>query len=303
MFKKCALAFLFCFLAATAQGAVRVITATEDLAWLAGVVAGELAVVESLSAGDQDLHMVEPRPSMVVKLKKADMIIKVGLDLDMWMDSLIAASRNSKIIYGAPGYVDASVGLELLQVPKGKVDSSMGDLHIYGNPHYWLDPVNARTTTNNIVGGLCRISPGNCAIFKEKREQFLKELDKKLLEWERKLEPFRGSPVVTYHNSWVYFAKRYGLELIGNVEPKPGLPPTPSHIAKLIETMKKNNVKAIMMETYFSRQGPKSIAQKTGARVLVVPSSIGGLPQIKSFFDLFDYIADTLAGALGKKEG
>jgi len=281
-----------------AHAALRVVTVSEDLAYLARRVGGDAVQVHSLSSGDQDIHMVEPRPSMVMKVKRADFFVRTGLDLDMWADSLLAAARNKKVSYGAPGYVDASVGLKLLQVPEGKIDGSMGDIHIFGNPHYWLDPANAKTMAKNIAAGLCRVKPDGCAAFKTNKAAFDEELEGRLREWSARLAPFKGASIVTYHNSWVYFAERFGLEIIGNIEPKPGIPPTPSHLRELIDTMKARKAKVIMAESFFPRQGPESVAMKTGAAVLEVPSSTGGIPGIESYFDLFDFVTKELAERL-----
>jgi ABC-type Zn uptake system ZnuABC Zn-binding protein ZnuA len=284
-------------LPAAAQARLRVVTTTTDLKWLAEAVGGDLVSAESLSSGDQDIHFVEPRPSMVVRLKRADVLVRAGLDLDMWADSLVAAARNGKVVYGAPGYVDTSVGVELLQVPAGKVDAAMGDIHIYGNPHYWLDPANAAVISKNIEEGLARGDPANAAVYAENRKKFLAELDAKLKEWSAKAAPLKGLKVVTYHNSWVYFARRFGLELFGNIEPKPGLPPSPSHLKKLISMMKAERVPAIMAEACFPLSGPRMVAEKTGARLLVVPSSVGGLPGVKTYFDVFDRVLEQLLEA------
>jgi ABC-type Zn uptake system ZnuABC Zn-binding protein ZnuA len=295
------LVILILSLSFPAQAKINVITATQDLAWLTARVGGEFVKVESLSTGNQDLHLVEPRPSMVVKLRKADMVVRIGMDLDMWMDSLIATSRNKNIMYGAEGHVDASGGIEKLQVPVDKVDGSMGDIHIYGNPHYWLDPANAEIMTKNILDGLVKASPENGKIFQQNREEFIKELKKKLAKWEKQLARFKGSAIVTYHNSWVYFAERFGLKLSAEIEPKPGIPPSPSHLEKLIEIIKKEKVRVIMAEKYFPVKGPRMIAEKTGAVFLQVPSSIGGIPEIKTYFDLFDYVVGKLAEKLERK--
>lgn len=281
----------------TAWAKLRVVTTTTDLKWLTEAVGGDLVSVESFSTGDQDIHFVEPRPSMVMKLKRADALVRTGLDLDMWADSLLGATRNGKVVYGAPGYVDTSVGVELLQIPTGKVDAAMGDLHIYGNPHYWLDPANAAVITKNILDGLVRNDPKNEAAFTENRKRLLADLDVKLKEWEGKATALKGIKLVTYHNSWVYFAKRFNMELFGNIEPKPGLPPSPSHLERLISMMKEDRVPIIMVETYYPLHGPKMVAEKTGARLVVVPSSVGGLPGIKGYFDVFDYVLDHLVDA------
>lgn len=296
--RKLTIALAVLLAAPAVDAKLRVVTTSEDLAYIAERVGGEAVRVASLSSGDQDLHLVEPRPSMVMKVKRARVFVRVGLDIDMWADSLLGAARNKRVMFGSPGYVDASVGVPLLQVPQGKVDASMGDIHIYGNPHYWLDPANARVMSKNIRDGLCRVQPDGCDVFKANHEAFLAELEAKLSEWDERMAPFRGARLVTYHNSWVYFAQRFGLEIVGNIEPKPGIPPTPSHLRKLIDTMTAKRAKVIMSEIYFPKQGPAKVAAKTGAKVLAVPSSVGGLKGIETFFDLFDFVTGKLTESL-----
>ncbi|MFA5137700.1 MAG: metal ABC transporter substrate-binding protein [Elusimicrobiota bacterium] len=273
---------------------LRVVTTTTDLKWLTEQVGGERVAVESLSSGDQDLHFVEPRPSMALKLKQADVIIKIGLDQDMWADSLIAAARNAKIVYGATGYVDTSVGIERLQIPTSKVDAAMGDIHVFGNPHYWLDPANSAVISKNILDGLTRNSPKDAEVFAENQKRFLAALDAKLKEWDKKAAPLKGLKLVTYHNSWVYFAKRFNMELFGNIEPKPGLPPSPAHLGRLISAMKEGEARVIMAESFYPLKGPKMVAEKTGAKLIVVASSVGGLPEVKTYFDVFEQVLSRL---------
>ncbi|MFC1679656.1 metal ABC transporter substrate-binding protein [Elusimicrobiota bacterium] len=281
-----------------AQSKLRVVTTSEDLAYIARRVGGDRVRVTSLSSGDQDLHLVEPRPSMVMKVKRAHVFVRIGLDIDMWADALLAAARNKRVAFGSPGYVDASVGMPLMQIPKGKVDGSMGDIHVYGNPHYWLDPLNSDDMSKNIMDGLCRVEPEHCSEFKANRRAFLEDLVTKLREWGKIMAPHKGARLVTYHNSWVYFARRFDLEIVGNIEPKPGIPPTPSHLRKLIDTMESTGAKVIMSEVYFPKRGPQKVAAKTGAKVLSVPSSVGGLKGIDTIFDLFDHITSRLAESL-----
>jgi len=280
------------------RGKVNVVTTTEDLADLVKVVGGDKINVISLSKGSQDPHYVEPRPSMVIQLKKADMVVRIGMDLDIWADSLIAASRNSKIIYGAVGYVDASVGIEKLEIPTGKIDGSMGDIHIYGNPHYWLDPENAKPITKNILECLVKLSPDDSSYFVKNRDEYLQKLEAKIKKWQEKLKPYRGTKIVTYHNSWPYFANRFGLEIVGFVEPKPGIPPNPSHIVSLIKKMKKEKAKIIIVEPYFSQKAPKTIADETGATIVILLPSVEEKKGIKTFIDLFEYNINLLIDAL-----
>ena len=273
---------------------INVVTASMDLKSIAEFVGGDKVNVESIVHGAQDLHFVEPRPSMVMKIKKADIIVKIGLDLDMWMDSLIAASKNKKVSYGEIGYVDASNGIEKLEVPKTKVDSSMGDIHIYGNPHYWLDPLNGKIIAKNILEGLIRISPQDADYFKNNYEEFCKKIDEKMKIWHKKIKDLEGSSIITYHRSWIYFAKRFNLRIPIEIEPKPGIPPSPNHILKVINTIRKENVKIILVDNFYPLKAPKKISIETGAKIVVVPSSVGGDKNVRDYFELFDYIISRL---------
>jgi len=296
--KKIILAALAGLLLSGPAGAeVKVITASTDLKYICERIGGELVKVESLASGDQDLHMVEPRPSMVFKLKKADMVVRVGLDLDMWLDSLINAAKNGRLFYGQPGYVDASVGIPLLEKPEGKVDASMGDIHIYGNPHYWLDPANGKVMAKNILAGLKRAMPEHAARLDSNYAQFAQELDSRLDGWTRRMAPLKGLKIVTYHSSWPYFAARFGLDVAGHVEPKPGIPPSASHLDGLVKKMKAENIRVILTETYYPRKGPDFLAGKTGARVVTAPVSAGGAGGMKTYFDVFDRVIEGLEKA------
>lgn len=296
---------LVIFLLATylfSEKKINVVTSTEDMADLVSVVGGEKVSVVSLSKGYQDPHYVEPRPSMVMQLKKADVLVKIGMDLDIWVDSLIAASRNSKIIYGAAGYVDAAVGIQRLEVPEGKIDGSMGDIHIYGNPHYWLDPENAKPITKSILDCLVKLSPDDSSYFTKNRDKYIYKLEEKIRNWQIKMDSYKGTKIVTYHNSWPYFANRFGMEIVGFVEPKPGIPPNPSHVATLIKKMKNEKVRVIIVEPYFNLKAPQKIAKEipkeVGTKVVVLAPSVGGVKEVKTFIDLFKYNINLLIDAL-----
>lgn len=287
--------------AGAARAEIKVVTASSDLKYICERVGGAEVKAESLASGDQDLHMVEPRPSMVFKLKKADLVVRVGLDLDMWFDSLINAAKNKRLFYGAPGYVDASAGVPLLEKPEGKVDASMGDIHIYGNPHYWLDPANAKIMAGNILAGLKRAAPEKAAMFEANYAAFIKETDEKLAGWQQRMAPLKGLKIVTYHSSWPYLAARFGLEVAGHVEPKPGIPPSASHLDGLVKKMKAEDIKVILTESYYPRKGPDFLAGKTGAAVVTAAVSAGGARDVKTYFDVFERVVTELEKAAEKK--
>ncbi|HNT98226.1 MAG TPA: metal ABC transporter substrate-binding protein [Elusimicrobiales bacterium] len=301
--KKTMIIFLFMLAVSPAWAApLKVATASTDLKYICGRIGGAEVRAESLASGAQDLHMVEPRPSMVFRLKKADMVVRVGLDLDMWLDSLINAAGNRALFYGAPGYVDASAGVPLLQKPAGRVDASMGDIHIYGNPHYWLDPANAKIMASNIMTGLKRLRPEKSDLFESNYAAFAAELDERLAGWAERMSGLKGLRIVTYHDSWPYFAARFGLVVVGHVEPKPGIPPTASHLEDLVRRMKSEGARIIVSETYYPSKGPDFLAERTGAAVLALPVSAGGGKGVADYFDVFETAVSALETAAGKAD-
>jgi len=277
---------------------INVVTTTEDLADIARNIGGSKVNVVALAKGTIDPHMVEPRPSMVNQLRKADVFVRVGLDLDIWAQSLVDAARNSDIVYGSKGYVDASVGVKRLEIPTVKLDPSMGHIHIYGNPHYWLDPVNGKVIARNIAEALCRVSPTDKSYFTQNYEQYASRIDRALAGWQDRLRPFKGTKVVTYHKSFVYFLQRFGFVEFGNVEPKPGIPPSPGHVKSLIERVKSEKVRLILMEPFYPKKFPEMIARETGAKLIVCPSSVGCVKGVTDYIGLFDYLVDRIADSL-----
>jgi ABC-type Zn uptake system ZnuABC Zn-binding protein ZnuA len=282
---------------------LKVVTATADLADLVRVIGKDKIDVASLIKGNQDPHFIEPRPSMVMQVKNADLVVRIGMDLDMWMQSLIDASRNPKIMFGKDGYLDVSSGIDKLEIPSSKVDASMGDIHIYGNPHYWLDPENAKPIMKNILDKLCQILPSESEYFKKNHRAYTQKLDSTLSCWSKQMEPFTDVKIVTYHNSWPYFAKRFKLKIVDFVEPKPGIPPSPSHIVSLVEKIKNEKVKVIIVEPYFNLKVAESVAKSSGSKVVVLPPSVGGIDGIDSYLDLFEYNINKLIKSLQEAGG
>jgi zinc/manganese transport system substrate-binding protein len=284
---------------AHAAGPLNVVTTTEDLAAIAREVGGDKIKAESLSRGYQDPHFVEAKPSFVLKLNKADLLIAVGRELEIgWLPPLITQSRNSRIQPGGDRYLDASLTARILEIPTGQITRAMGDVHPSGNPHYWLDPENGKRIAKAIEGKLAAISPGDGAYFSQHEEDFEKRVSDGEKRWLAMMAPFKGTKVVTYHRSWPNFAERFGLDVIGYVEPKPGIPPSPSHTLELIKEMKRQNVKIILVEPYFDTKTPNSIARETGAKVLVMPPSVGGEKEITDYSKLFDYDIKLLVDAI-----
>ena len=269
---------------------LKVVTATTDMAALAEEVGGDRIDVESIARGYQDPHFVEAKPSFLLKLRKADLLIVVGLQLEIgWLPPLIAQSGNSRIQVGAPGYLDASQFAEILEIPTGIVTRAMGDVHPLGNPHYWLDPENGRRIAQGIQTKLAEMRPNDAGYFAQNFQSFSQRLTTAEKTWDEEMKPFRGRKVVSYHRSWPNFAKRFGLDVVDYVEPRPGIPPTPSHTLELIVMMRRENVKVIMVEPYFDLKTPNSIASQTGAQVVVMLPSVGGEKEVTDYFKLFDY--------------
>jgi len=269
---------------------LNVITATTDLAALAQEVGGDKIDVESIAKGYQDPHFVEAKPSFLLKLRHADLLVVVGLDLEIgWLPPLITQSGNPKIQPASSGYLDASQFAEILEKPEGPVSRAMGDVHPLGNPHYWLDPDNGRRIAKGISNRLAEMDPSDAAYFQQRFQDFDKRLTAAEQNWDAQMKAYRGRKVVTYHKSWPNFAKHFGLDVVGYIEPRPGIPPTPGHTIDLIQQMKRDNVKVIMVEPYFDLKTPNNIASATGGRVLVMLPSVGGEKEVTDYFKLFDY--------------
>jgi zinc/manganese transport system substrate-binding protein len=300
---------LLCFLVglllaagcANAAARLTVVTATEDLAAVAREIGGDRATVESIAKGYQDPHFVEPKPSFLLKLQKADLLAVVGLQLEIgWLPPLITQSRNARIQVGAPGYLDVSTQCKILDIPTGQITRAMGDVHPLGNPHYWLDPENGRRIAKAFAQKFSEMQPDGASYFAQRNADFDQRLATAEKGWETKMAPYRGRKVITYHRSWPNFCERFGLVVVDYVEPKPGIPPTPSHTLDLINTMKRENIKLILVEPYFDLRTPNSIAQKTGAEVAVLLPSVGGVKDVKDYFQLFDYDINLLVNTLSK---
>jgi zinc/manganese transport system substrate-binding protein len=286
---------------AGAQSKLNVVATTEDLASIAREVGGDHISVESLARGYQDPHFVEAKPSFILKLQKADLLIVVGRELEIgWLPPLITQSRNGKIQPGAGGYLDASLGAEILEIPTGQITRAMGDVHPLGNPHYWMDPENGKRIGKEVADTLDRLHPADKAYFDQRLADFTTRLDAAEKRWMATMAPYKGTKVVTYHRSFPNFAERFGLEIVGYVEPRPGIPPTPQHTLDLINEMKAQKVKLVLVEPYFDLKTPTAIGRETGAPVLVMPPSVGGVKEVMDYFSLFDYDIKLLVDALKK---
>lgn len=268
-----------------------IVTSTSDLAALAQEVGGDRVTVQAIAKGYQDPHFVEAKPSFLLLLRRADLLIVVGMQLESgWIPPLISQCGNPKIQGpGASGYLDASQFAKILEIPTGQITRAMGDVHPQGNPHYWLDPENGRRIAHGIQMKLAEMDPANSAYFEQRFRDFARRLDDAEKRWDAQMLPFQGRRVVTYHRSWPNFADRFHLEVIGYVEPRPGIPPSPSHTFDLIQAMKRDNIKSILVEPYFDLKTPESVARATGGQVLVLAPSVGGEKGTEDYFKLFDY--------------
>ncbi len=288
--------------ASPAAGKIRVVTSLQDFASIADFVGGDRVETFALAKGYQDPHFVDAKPSFILKLNRADLLIVAGLELEIgYLPPLIDQSRNDKIRLGSRGYLDASVGCEILERPTGVVTRAMGDVHPFGNPHFWLDPGNGRIIARAIAAKLSVLDPSGTADYKANLVAFEAHLAEAEKRWDGALAAFAGTEVVTYHNSWPNFLKRFKLVAAGYIEPKPGIPPSPSHTVEIINLMRERKIPVILMEPYFDRKTPKAVAEKTGALLLTFNPSVGGVPQAKDYISLFDYDVKLLVDALAQK--
>jgi len=279
-------------------GSIKVVTTLTDLKSITELIGGNKVSVSSIATGYQNPHFVDPKPSYIIGLSNADLFVTIGLDLEIgWSPQLLASSRNTKIQKGAPGYVDASAGIGLLQVPSS-ANRAEGDIHIYGNPHYWLDPLNGKVIARNIANGLERIDPSNKSTYEANLQAFYKKIDDKMREWQAKMAPFKGTKIIAYHNEWVYFETRFGLNIVDFMEPKPGIPPSPSQLVKVIKEIKADNIKVIISSPYFTTSSSDVVAKQTGVKELTLATSVGGFESVKNYFDLFDYDINQLTATL-----
>ena len=283
---------------AAAPAPLKIVTTTTDLAALAREIGGDRITVTALAAGRQDPHQVDPKPSFISLVSNADLLIVVGRELELgWLPVLQTSSRNPKVQTGAAGYLDASQGVKILEIPTGQITRAMGDVHPQGNPHYWLDPANGRVIAQTIRAKLQQLVPADRAYFDQRYADFDKRLAAAEKRWDAALAPYKGAKLVTYHRSWSNFMDRWGLDVIGYVEPKPGIPAPPAHIIELVTEMKRQNAKLIIVEPYWSPKTPDSIAARVDGKVIVLAPSVGGAEAITDYIGLFDYDVTKLVEA------
>ncbi|MFQ5652018.1 MAG: metal ABC transporter substrate-binding protein [bacterium] len=288
---------------ALANGKLRIVATLPDLRYIAEQIGGDKVDAFAIARGFQDPHFVDAKPSFVLKLKKADLFVQVGLDLEIgWVPPLLETARNRNVYFGGEGYVNASDGISLLEIPKGNAAQlrAQGDIHIFGNPHYWLDPRNGKIMAQNITSKLTALLPEETVVFEKNLASFNARIDSAYQAWKEKIAPYEGTKIIAYHNSWPYFEHAFDMNIVGFIEPKPGIPPAPSHLVSVIKRMKEENVRIIIISPYFDDKPAQVVARRTGAQVVAIAPSVGAFPQIKTYFDLFDYNLNALIEAIEK---
>jgi len=286
-------------LAASAQARLNVVATTPDLASIASAVGGKEIQLTTLARPNEDPHFVEAKPSFIVKLNKADVLVHGGAELEGgWLSPLLAGARNAKIVSAAKGDVRCCEGVPMLDVPT-ELDRSKGDIHAAGNPHYMVDPENAKIVAHHMADAFSASDEANREYYQANAKNLMATLDAKLKEWQTMLAPFKGQQLVSYHNSWLYFANRFGLKTELFVEPKPGIPPSPSHLAELMAKMKSRGVKVIIVDPYLNRKSAETVARGTGGTVVDVAQFPGAIKGTDGdYIALMDHLVKTIADAL-----
>jgi zinc/manganese transport system substrate-binding protein len=290
---------LIAALAPAAPAKLNVVATTPDLASIAREIGGDKIVLTTLAKPTEDPHFVDARPSFIVKLNHADVLIEGGAELEIgWLPALLDQARNEKIVAGAPGHVNCAKGVQLLDVP-ATLDRSRGDIHAAGNPHFAISPSNGKIIAQNIADALAENDPPNAETYRANLKVFTAALDAKLVEWRKSLAPFKGRSLVAYHDSWPYFAREFGLKIELFLEPKPGIPPTPAHLAEVILKMKEESARVIIVDPYLNRRTADTVARETGATVVPVTQFPGGLKGTEGgYIQLVDQLVNSLATAL-----
>src|SRR5712671_2752554 len=289
-------------IASPASAQIRVVATTPDLASVAREIGGDRVNVVALAKPTEDPHYVDAKPSHIVTLSRADALIEGGAELELgWLPPLLENARNGRIAAGAPGRIVASEGIRLLEVPTS-FDRSKGDVHSLGNPHFMIDPVNVKIIARNIASHFAQIDPKNAATYNGNLGRFNTKLDSKLADWQKQLAPYRGSRIVTYHKDFGYLAGRFGLNIVDELEPKPGIAPSPAHLAQVIGKMKAGNAKVILVQPFQNRKTAETVARQTGATVLDTPEQPGAANNTNTYFDMMDNLVRTLANGLGAQK-
>jgi zinc/manganese transport system substrate-binding protein len=285
-----------------AAAELRVVTTTTDLAYFAQTVGGDKVHVDAICKGSQDPHFVQARPSYMVTLSRADLVVAVGLELEVgWLPSLIQGARNPAINPGRPGYFETASAIKPIDVPAGGVDRSRGDIHPFGNPHFWLDPLNAKLAARAIAERLAQLDPTNAKLFRDNASTFEARVDKKMQQWQAEMAPYKGTKIASYHATFNYFHRRFGLDGIGYLEDRPGIPPSPAHLVDLIRQMRDQKVPVVFHEEFYDHSTSDMVGQRAGAQVLVLPTSVGGVSGLATYEQLIDYLIQHFVSAMKQK--
>jgi len=285
-----------------ASAQLRVVATTPDLAAVAREVGGDRVNVVALAKPTEDPHFVDAKPSFIVTLNRADALIEGGAELELgWLPPLLENARNGRIAAGAPGRIVASEGIRLLEIPTS-FDRSKGDIHSLGNPHFMVDPVAAKIVARNIANHFAQLDPKSAATYNANLARFNLTLDAKLAEWQKLLAPYRGAKIVTYHRDFIYLAQRFGLSIVDELEPKPGIAPSPAHLAQVIGEMKRNNAKVILVQPFQNRKTAETVARQTGAAVLDTPQQPGAVNNTTTYVAMVDNLVHALAAGLGAQK-
>ena len=279
-----------------------VVATTTTLASIAREVAQDKIRLQAIASPKQNIHHYAPTPKDVFRVKRADVFIHEGLDLEAWRQPLLDAAGNPRFLGDGKYSIDVSRGISLLEIPT-TLSRADGDIHAFGNPHYIGDPKNAKIIALNIAEGLASVDPEKADFYRKNAVSFNERLDAKIKDWEARMTGFQGAPVVTYHRSWSYFVKRFGLSVIGEVEPKPGIPPTAKHLAGLIRQIKDKSAKVVIKEYFEENRTPKKISEETGARIINLSQAVGEPENAKDYLSLMEQNISLLEEALGKQKG
>ena len=280
-----------------AENKIRIVTTTSNLADFASVITGDAAEVYAVAPPGRDIHFIQPTPRDVLKVKKADVFIHDGLDLEAWRDPLLDAAGNMRLLGSGEASIDASRGIPLLEIPVS-LSRSEGDIHLFGNPHFWTDPENAKTMAGNIAEGLARLYPDKAELFKTRARKLQSEIEAKLAEWSVRMKPYAGTQVVVFHNSWPYLARRFGLEIAGYIEPKPGIPPTAKHLRDLTARIKEKKAKLVIKEAYNESRPAEKVAREAGVP-LVTLYQFAGQDKTNRYLEVMEKDILILEHALG----
>jgi len=278
---------------------LRIVTTTTDLGSMARAIGGDRVHVDSICHGPQDPHFVQARPSYMVTLSRADLLLSVGLELEIgWLPALIQGARNPDINPGHTGYLEAASAITPIDVPTGPVDRSRGDIHPLGNPHFWLDPQNAKLAARAIADRMAQLDADNASFYRDNLRNWTARIDRAMTRWTKALQPYHGAKIASYHATFNYFHRRFGLQSVGYLEERPGIPPAPAHIMDIIRIIRAAHASIIFHENYYDRATSDLVASRSGAQVLILPTSVGGVAGVGNYDQLIDYIVNKITTAL-----